>query len=237
MHHGLNLRFSHHYRLALLALLSALSASTAAQEQVTEPQYDLVRTVHILDEPRHRTVHIDGNIRLLDVQINPGDISLPHTHDFAILYTYFNLGDKPEFGRIAGNTDYASQPYTHRVKNEGPDLFRIIALGNMGPAMPENANDQASGMEVEPQVENPWFRSYRYELAPGESTSMQTHINPSVVIQATPGILHVSREDGITAELVEMAQWTWRESGASYQVKNMGTQTVSFVINEGRRLP
>ncbi|MDX1490260.1 MAG: hypothetical protein R3332_03175 [Pseudohongiellaceae bacterium] len=217
--------------------LASLSITGALHAQDTEPQYDLVRTVHILDEPRHRTVYKDGAIRLLDVQINPGDKSLPHTHDFAILYTYFNLGDKPEYGRIGGNTDYAKEPYTHRVKNDGPDLFRIIAMGNTGEPMPEDAHDEPFGMEVEAQLENPWFRSYRYELAPGHSTAVQSHINPSVVIQATPGLIHVSREDGITAELSDMAQWAWREAGSTYSVSNMGTQTVSFVINEGRRQP
>lgn len=229
--------------LAALSALSAIlalslpSASIAADGVTSEPEYDLVRTVHVLDEPRHRTVHKDGAIRLLDVQINPGDISLPHIHDFAIMYTYFNLGKKQEFGRIGGNTDYVTETYVHRVKNEGPDLFRIMAMGNTGPAMPDNAMDQPLGMEVEPQLENPWFRSYRYELAAGSTTSVQMHKNPSVVIQATPGLIHVTREDGVTAELTEMANWAWREAGASYQVKNIGSAPVSFVINEARRQP
>jgi len=66
---------------------------------------------------------------------------------------------------------------------------------------------------------------------------VQMHKNPSVVIQATPGLIHVTREDGVTAELTEMANWAWREAGASYQVKNIGSTSVSFVVNEARRQP
>lgn len=227
--------FSVFIALSCAALTS--SATLAADTDTKEAEYDLVRTVHVLDEPRHRTVYKDGDIRLLDVQINPGDTSLPHIHDFAIMYTYFSTGKEPLYGRIGGNTDYVTETYTHRVKNEGPLLFRILAMGNTGPAVPDSVMDRPTGIDIEPQLENPWFRSYRIELAPGESTSMQTHINPSVVIQTTDGLLHVTRADGITAELSQQAHWAWREAGSQYQVKNMGTQAVSFVVNEARRQP
>ena len=193
------------------------------------------RVVQILDEPRHRTMHVDGDIRLIDVQINPGDQTLYHTHDAAIMYTFISSGEGPSGGRISSNTDYVTENFTHQVSNEGPGLFRIIALTNYGPAMGALDSDRPEGLAGEPELENLWFRSYRLTLAPGESTPPQTHHNPSVVVQVTDGLTHVTRADGITAELTALGSWAWREPHAAYQVVNKGDTPVDVVINEARR--
>ncbi len=217
--------------MALASLLVLLFGSNLANAQDFRDQ----RIVQILQEPRHRTVHQDGDVYLLDVQINPGDRTLPHTHDAAILYTFISNGEGPLYGRVSGNTEYVEQNFTHAVSNAGPNLFRIIALTNYGTGVPGAGNDAPSGMSEAPEVENDWFRSYRIALAPGESTSLQTHNNPSVVIQVTPGKVHVSRDDGLTAELTAMADWTWRDEGASYTITNRGSSEVEVVVNEARR--
>jgi len=90
-------------------------------------------------------------------------------------------------------------------------------------------------MGLEPQHENEWFRSYRVELAPGEATELQTHKNPAVVIQVTDGLTHVTRVDGITEELDSIADWAWRDAGSPFLVRNIGTEPVAVVVNEGRR--
>src|SRR5690606_39257409 len=112
---------------------------------------------------------------------------------------------------------------------------RIIALGNPGPAVPDTVQDQPQGMPSAPTVENPWFRSYRLELPPGSTSAPQTHINPSVVVQVTDGTVHVSRADGMTAELTEIGNWAWRVAGSSYQLHNPGNDPVTVVVNEARR--
>ena len=193
------------------------------------------RIVKILDEPRHRTVHVDGDLYLLDIQINPGDMTLPHTHDAAILYTFISNGEGPLFGRVSGNTDYITENLTHEVANEGPGLFRIIALTNYGAGVVNSELDRARGVATTPQLENEWFRSYRITLAAGEETSFQTFSNPSVIVQATEGLLHVTRSDGITAELSAMGDWAWRDTNSPYKVINQSNASVELVINEARR--
>src|SRR5690606_10103698 len=109
-------------------------------------------------------------------------------------------------GRVSSNTDYVTENFTHRVNNPGPNLFRIIALTNYGPPV-QGVTDRPSGLSVEPQLENDWFRSYRLELEPGETTPAQGHQNPTVVVQVSEGTVHVSRHDGITAELTDEGDW------------------------------
>ncbi|MFT4861746.1 MAG: quercetin dioxygenase-like cupin family protein [Pseudohongiellaceae bacterium] len=193
------------------------------------------RIVKILEEPRHRTVHVDDKVYLLDVQINPGDMTLPHTHDAAILYTFISNGEGPLFGRVSGNTDYVTENLTHQVSNEGPNLFRIIALTNYGAGLDSLSEGKAQGISSAPQVENQWFRSYRLTLNPGEETPIQTLSNPNVVVQVTEGKVHVTREDGITAELLAMGDWAWRDAQSPYKIVNLGGTAVEVVINEARR--
>jgi len=197
--------------------------------------FDGERVVHLLDEPRHRPVRQHGQLYLLDVRLKPGDESFAHVHDQAILLTYISLSGGPQNGRVGVNIDYASDPFTHKVSNDGPGLFHIMALVHDGSGDLISDNDEPSGMEIAPEIENAWFRSYRYELAPGETTAIQRHINPSFVILGNEGTVQVSREDGLARELAYAGEWAWREQGSAYQITNVGDSAVAIIVNEGRQ--
>jgi len=231
-------------RIALVIMLVLCSVfvplSLNAQAQPTLPTdnseagFDRIRTVNILQEPRHRTVLINGDLRLLDVQINPGDTTLPHTHDSAILYTFISNGEGPLNGRVSSVTTYVDEHFTHRVSNEGPGLFRIIAMASYA-APYEHPVIPVRGLSQEPQLENAWFRSFRLELAAGESSADLTHGYPVAIVQVTEGLVHVSRADGITTELQAAGDWAWRAAGQPYQIQNKTDGPVVVVINEGLR--
>jgi quercetin dioxygenase-like cupin family protein len=221
--------------LNLLTLCIIWSAALTAQEQQTgAAEFDPVRTVNILQEPRHRSVYKDGNLHLLDVQINPGDTTLPHTHDSAILYTFISNGEGQLNGRVSSITTYVDEPYTHRVSNEGPGLFRIIAMANYGAAYTAVVQP-AAGLAIAPQLENAWFRSFRLELAAGETSAKMIHAYPAAIVQVTDGLLYVHRADGITTELQSVGDWDWREARQEYQIQNKTEKPVTVVINEGLR--
>jgi quercetin dioxygenase-like cupin family protein len=223
--------------IALIVSGAAGAQSTSVSTQPTkDPSIgDPNRIVQILQEPRHRQVHRDGEIYVLDIQINPGDMTLQHTHDAPILYNFISNGKGPAGGRVSSNTEYVEKKFTHQVSNEGPGLFRIIALTNYGPAVANPKTDRPTGVAGEPEVENPWLRAYTLTLSPGESTPLQAHQNPSLVVQVVDGLTHVTREDGMTSELSSMGSWAWRKANSTYQVRNVGTTPVKIVINEARR--
>jgi len=220
-------------RLLLSACLALLPLTVNHGQ--SEPEFAADEVVHLLQEPRHRTVHKQDGLFLLDVQINPRDASFPHTHNQAILLTYISDGDGPRFGELRSVTEYARRPLTHVVANPGPGLLHIIALVNDGRGVASDTPDQPSGLTAEPDVENPWFRAWRLELDPGEQTSLQTHRNPAVIVQGSPGLLHVSRNDGITDELSRPGHWAWRDSESPFIIRNQGESRVIVTINEGRR--
>jgi quercetin dioxygenase-like cupin family protein len=223
-------------QIIALTLTGLAGSSFSAGGEPSKPAAgDPTRIVNILQEPRHRQVHRDGDIYVLDVQINPGDMTLQHTHNAAILYTFISSGTGPSGGRLSSNTEYVTKNFTHQVSNEGPGLFRIIALTNYGPPIDDLKSDRPTGMNGDPEIENAWLRAYAITLQPGKSTEVQTHHNPSLIVQTGDGLLHVTREDGLTTELVAMGSWAWRNAGSTYQVRNMGTTPVKITISEARR--
>lgn len=217
--------------LLLLAIyLFAVRGASAADAD----EFAGERVVHLLQEPRHRTVHREGDLYLLDVQVNPGDTSFAHVHDQAIMLTYISMADGPRNGQIGSNIDYPSEPVTHKVSNDGPGLFRIIALVNDSAGNIDLDSDRPVGLSGEPDLENAWFRSYRVELAPGEETEIQMHKLPSVVVQVVDGLVQVTRDDAVIDELDHPGAWAWRKAGQSYKVRNVGGIPSAVVINEGR---
>lgn len=203
---------------------------------------DPVRVVPILQEPRHRTVHrlqtdTGADVRLLDVQINPGDMTLPHTHDAAILYTFISNGEGPLNGRLSSVTRYVDEAYTHRVSNPGPGLFRIIALTSYAtPVSEDDASTLPTGLAQAPDISNGWFRAWRLTLAPGATTGIIRHQHPAYVVQASAGEVQVLRSDGITEELQAAGHWSVLAEGQQYTLVNRSEQVIAIVIKEARIL-
>ena len=210
------------------AMLIAIVVVGCAQEN----QFEGKRVVPVFAEPRHRVVHQDGDLYLMDIQIQAGDTTLPHTHDSAIIYTFIHDEDGPAFGRTGSETDYAEKAFTHEVANGGPGLLHIIALLNYGPGM--SSDDSPASVFGEPQLENPWFRSFRVELAPGAETVVTGEADTSVVVQVSEGTARVTRHDGLVEELYRMGSWVWREADSPFSIRNVGTQPIALIVNQAR---
>ncbi|MDC1232348.1 hypothetical protein N8076_03670 [Gammaproteobacteria bacterium] len=170
----------------------------------------------------------------MDVQLNPGDESLEHIHDQAILLTRLSSSSGPLKGEVSSITEYASSPFTHSIRNQGDYLLRILALVNSSLGSVQQ-DDLPTGLNVPPQLEDQWFRSYRLELEPEESTPTIRHQNSGFITQVSPGIIHIEREDGITEELRRSGDWEWQRGEIAYRLTNVGNDPVSVVINEARK--
>lgn len=208
------------------------------------------RIVNVVDEPRHRTMFVyNENVRVLDVQINPGDRTLQHTHDGPIHYVFISSGTGSNNGRVSSTTtQYIETPMTHAVNNNGPGLFEIIAMPNYSDPDADVTANRPTGLEQagvmaadgvftvtgEPALENGWYRTYRIELQPGQESAMHRHYNPVLIVQVNDGKVHVTREDGITAELTKSGHFTWRNPESPYRIRNTGTTPLGVVIVEAR---
>lgn len=220
--------------VATLGVLAPTSPGLGAQEPVP---------VH--REPRHRLVWEDGPVKVLDVQVPPGDTSLYHIHDAAILYVpiavspidaqplggrWIGVGprDTSRFraGRVATDTQYAVRPLTHRVANVGPGLFRLIAIVNGGPGGPAPADSTLPGQL---ETGSSWFRQSRLALAAGASTGWYTSPVPLVLVQVGEGLVITERESGSDA-LEGAGAWVYVPAGARFRVRNSDAASTVILV-------
>jgi hypothetical protein len=164
------------------------------------------RPVPVFEEPRHHLVVDTAPLRILDIQIPPGDTTLFHSHNSPMLYVPIsssrtrnqNLGEEwsgggaapatavatpARPGRVNAPANYVDKGQTHRVNNLGTSLFRLIGIGNMTPG--EVATPPAS--TAKPELENRWYRADRLAIAPGASAAIPPAAGTIVVVMQTAG--------------------------------------------------
>lgn len=134
--------------------------------------------------------------------------------------------------RATSTTSYVERPVTHRIENIGEGLFSAMVVVNE-----TNGDDSTSvadaGFDSEPELTNPWFRSYRVTLAAGEKTESHEHTTPVVIFQAIDG---KARANGpMDFELNRPGQWGFYDAGVSHTVENLGESAIELLEIEVRR--
>ena len=134
--------------------------------------------------------------------------------------------------RATSTTSYVERPVTHRIENIGDGLFSAMVVIN------ETAGDDATsvadaGFDSEPELANPWFRSYRITLAAGEETGAHEHTTPVVIFQAIDG---KARANGpMDFELNRPGQWAFYDAGVRHTIDNVGSAAIEVLEIEVRR--
>ena len=190
------------------------------------------KIVMVQDEPKHHQVFHQGPVRILDVQIPPGEVTLFHTHDTAVLYVPISisptdtqilgqewLGVKPtdrsrfEGLVVASDTSYASKSLTHRVKNVGSKLFRLIAITNA--TNPAGAASSAPpGQAV---LASNWYNAAELVLGSGTMSEWKTAASPTVIVLTGEGEAYVE-VGGERKQLKTRGEWAVAPSGSQFRV-------------------
>jgi hypothetical protein len=205
--------------------------------------------VSVHEEPRHHLVHDDEVVRILDVQIQPGDTTLYHTHDAPTFYVAiaFSPTDVQPFGGewegvlasddpgwgpgdVACNIDYADQPVTHRVRNVGASLFRLVAVINKRNQPSERLAQHDIPLPGEIETDNPWFCQSRVTIAPFESVGLQHADFPTIVIQPSPGSLEFLLHPHTRKLMASPGGFAVADPGQSFDVTNRGSSPAATVI-------
>lgn len=208
------------------------------------------RVVLVHEEPRHRLIHETPDLRVLDVQIQPGDTTLFHTHDGPITYVTIGTsstdqmalggawnGTRPRnpppgrVGAVRAVQSYAQTPLTHRVTNVGGTLFRLIAVPTRRPGSDSEATVTLPGDVVN---ENRWFRHARISLAAGEESGSHTAASPTVLVLTREGRVAIERAGGWVTSLEMAGQTAVLDRGDRYSILNAGHEEVDVVIVEVR---
>lgn len=133
--------------------------------------------------------------------------------------------------RATSTTTYVERPVTHRIENIGDGLFSAMVVVN------ETAGDDTSsvadaGFDAEPELANPWFRSYRVTLAAGETTDAHEHTTPVVIFQAIDG--KAMANGPMDFELNRPGQWAFYDAGVGHTIENLGGAAIELLEIEVR---
>lgn len=131
------------------------------------------------------------------------------------------------------DTSYAERPNTHRIRNDGTNLFRAMVIVNETAGGDETVTEQQTGFTDKPISTNRWFRAYRLALAPGEKTPPHQHTAPVVVLQDTAG--RGVGVGGMKFEFNEPGQWAFFDAGDRHQISNIGESRLELIEVEVRR--
>ncbi len=158
--------------------------------------------VPIDKDPRYRLELENDVVRLFNVTLPPGDVSLlhTHTHDTITLelsndaiWTESEIGERHEstskIGRVTSNTDYSERPRSHRVGNVGKMPFHELCIEMMkapGASSKEKLLD-GDMSRFSKVLDNDYAIAYRIRLAPGESTGRHVYRRPALMIRLPDG--------------------------------------------------
>ena len=197
------------------------------------------KVVPVYEEPRHHLVFEHDRLRVLDVQIPPGETTLYHTHSKAIFYVAIAVSptdaqsiggtwggtratDVPRWrpGGVGHNLKNARQPLTHRIRNVGKGLFRLIAVTNeaSGPSGAGSSSESELPDTLETEVTQ--FHQSRVRVAPGASSGLYRSPFPIVVVQVDPGDAELLTGDGGGKSMTVSGNFGFVDSGHTYELRN-----------------
>src|SRR6185436_19681666 len=98
--------------------------------------------VPVVKEPRHHVAFENSQLRILDVNIPPGDKSLDHRHELDIATVSMSMGTtartqttgQPPVERPtrpigeANVTEYVGKPGSHTIENIGKSPYQLFAI-------------------------------------------------------------------------------------------------------------
>ena len=200
--------------------------------------------IDMWEEPRHQLVFSMGNIRLVMVNIPPGDTSLLHKHDYATSYVVIEdalmtsrdsdaswssrrARSMRPVGTLVDRHDYFLEPFAHQVRNVSTNTFRVLGLVNMAPGSKQDKSSGANGSAD--LLENDWFKEHRLELEAEQLSEQFSFVNPIVAIQVSngPGLVRNQHSPKTVA-----GAWSYHRAAEVFQFRNPGKEKLEMLLLE-----
>jgi hypothetical protein len=205
-----------------------------SQQLFAQPQQTVVP---IEQEPLHRIVFQNKNVRIIDCIIPPGDLTLFHTHLFDSVTVALSDGratneiqGKPQnqFTAITGQVFFnkgTNAPYTHRVGNLGTTSLRLMAsevLASSASRGVPAALDTVAGHKL--MLENDVIKVYRVSVDPKQSTGIRSRTLPWLRISVSQSTISI-QEPGRNIQTLETkpGDYCWYEGPTADSIENVGS--------------
>jgi quercetin dioxygenase-like cupin family protein len=222
-----------------------LAATTIAAAQVP-----------LSKEPRHRVTFENKQLRILDVNIPPGDTSLDHRHDLDIVTvsmtsgtnTRIQTGAQPATDRPprplgdATVAEYAGKSGSHTVANVGKTAYQLFAVENLRTSGWSTA-PAATGLATKMTREARSFRLYDVNLSRETSQTSHKHDVPTVAVLISGSVMSDGPDTQAKAnpgapiglkQLTQPGQWILVPPGDTHHVVRLGAGNARVVEIEVR---
>jgi len=215
---------------------------------------ELLAQVPVSQEPRHHKVLDNGYVRLLDVQIPPGDTTQFHIHatpSVFVVLTNAKTGSDviseedrsalpiPKYDNIWFEGFYV-KPRVHRVYNGDEHTFHVmdIELTNKKYHVIDSPLHQKGFVFL---FEEKPVRAYRLTLTAGQLLSvpqrkasiLMIRLNDSTEQKSVSQVLHYNHR-AYTRNFRHKGDFSYVESGKSFDLSNEGSETAEFAFFELR---
>jgi hypothetical protein len=206
----------------------------ASQQLFAQPQQT---AVPVEQEPHHRILFQNQNVRIYDVLIPPGEASLFHTHSFDSVSVAVSGGTarvelqgmSPMQGNVsAGSVSFnkaTNAPYTHRLTNAGATPLRFVVpeilSSSASPVVPAVLNT-VPGHEL--VLQNDRVTVYRIVVDPKQSTGTRSRKLPWLRISVSQSTISVQRP-GKSPEILDAkpGDYRWYEGPTTDSIENVGS--------------
>src|SRR5688572_17573465 len=212
--------------------------------------------VPLSKEPRHRVTFENKQLRILDVNIPPGDTSLDHRHDLDIVTvsmtsgtnTRLQTGSQPATDRPprplgdATVAEYAGKSGSHKVQNLGKTAYQLFAVENLQTSGWSTA-PAATGLATKLTTEARSFRLYDVRLGRETAQTSHTHAVPTVAVLIAGTVMSDGPDEKAKAnpgapvglkQLTQPGQWILVPAGDTHHVVRLGKDEARVVEIEVR---
>jgi len=223
--------------LLLILLLAFALVPTGTLSQSNSPQ----SPVEIKGEAHHHPKFENEFVRVWDVTVSAGDATLWHVHrnDNVVVtlgearLRIETAGGAPGEGLWKfGEVRFGKATYVHRAMNVGVTPFHNFTIELLKPPVggPTPPTPKEAIVRV-PVLENERVRAFEVTLEPGQSTSMHTHVLPSLAIALTPGEIEVTTQGKKKPDRLNLplGDLRWRAGAVTHSIKNVGKSPFSAV--------
>jgi len=212
----------------LIPLLTLLMIPTAP----ASPQG--ANVVEIKSEPHHHPKFENEFVRVWDVTVPAGDVTLWHVHaNDNVVVTLGEARLRIETAGAApaesqwkfGDVRFGKATYVHRAMNVGNTPFHNMTIEILkSTAFFPDLSKLPKQADREPVFENDRARAYRLSLAPGESTAIHSHPLPGLAIMLAPGEIEITTEGKAKPDSLKVAtaDARWRAGAVTHSIKNVG---------------
>ena len=212
--------------------------------------------VPLSKEPRHRVTFENKQVRIIDVNIPPGDTSLDHRHDLDIVTvsmsggtnTRIQTGNQPATDRPprplgdATVAEYAGKSGSHKVENVGKTPYQLFAVENLRTSGWSTA-PPTTGLATKLTTDGRAFRLYDVRLGRETAQTSHTHAVPTVAVLIAGTVMSDGPDTQAKAnpgapiglkQLTQPGQWILVPPGDTHHLVRLGVGEARIVEIEVR---